>query len=286
MVQDFTVDSAGEKVDIIIVDDNSPSMEEKQNRMAKRFANFIATLDGLDWQLGIITTDTEHKNIYWQDGRLLPFKGLKNTYVVNASTPNVVSVFQNTVRRKEWGSDDERGVLGLLRLFQRPENRFMIRPNSHVVSIIVSDEDERSNQWHLQPGDRPENLIKYFDSQFGKTNTYTNHSLVFQKDGPTCPKLGVQYRGYIYEQLSALTGGVVGDICQPDYSATLKAIGDNVRQSTFSAKLECAPRNGVVNVTYSPKPPFAVTATVNGDLLTLNPYPPVGTKVEVTYFCQ
>ncbi|MCB0370011.1 MAG: hypothetical protein KDD45_11450, partial [Bdellovibrionales bacterium] len=45
------------KVDILIVIDNSGSMSYEQSEMAKRFSGFVESLNGLDWQLGITTTD-------------------------------------------------------------------------------------------------------------------------------------------------------------------------------------------------------------------------------------
>ena len=45
------------KVDILVVDDNSGSMEFEQTSMANRVSNFLAILQGLDWRIGIATTD-------------------------------------------------------------------------------------------------------------------------------------------------------------------------------------------------------------------------------------
>ncbi|MEK6554144.1 MAG: vWA domain-containing protein, partial [Bdellovibrionota bacterium] len=155
----FIVDTSGRKLDVVIVIDNSPSMAEEQQKMAKRFSTFIETLKELDWQLGIITTDAGNGSKAWQDGRLLPFEGLKNTYSINAKTPDVNKVFEKTIRRKEWGTSKEEGIHSLYKAIQRSENKFLFRENSHVASVIVSDEDERSDGSKLKDVNQPTNLV-------------------------------------------------------------------------------------------------------------------------------
>lgn len=283
----LTIDTKGRKLDIVIVVDNSPSMVEEQKKMAARFSNFLNTLKDVDWQLGIITTDARSGNKEYQDGRLLPFKGAPaGTYAINASTPDLQKVFSNTVVRKEWGTDTEEGIHSILKMLQRPENRFMIREHSHFATVIISDEDERSDGKKLKVHNTPENLVATFQQLYGKSNTYSNHAIVLQPgfNPKKCPQVGSHYYGNTYMKLANMTGGVIGDICADDYGDILKSIGDTACAKTFTAVLKCEPV-GPVKVTLSPTDP-KVTYKVTGKELTLEPYPALGTKVDVEYYCD
>jgi len=264
-------------------------MTEEQDKMAKRFSTFISHLTGLDWQLGIITTDAHEGRHDWQDGKLVPFKGLVDTHIINAQTPNVFKVFAETVHRREWGSDDEEGIRNLYKVFNRPENRPMVRQHSLVASIIVSDEDERSDGTKLRPENTPEKLVATFKEKFGATNSYVNHSIIYHNGddkSPKCPQVGEHYFGAHYAKLSEMTGGVTGDICAEDYGDALKSIGDALQKATFTVMLKCAPTGGKVQLSYTPQPPNSITYTLDGGKMTLAPYPPIGTKVAATYYCD
>jgi hypothetical protein len=287
LTEHFTINSSGRKLDIVIVDDNSPSMVEEQKKMAARFSTFLQHLNGLDWQLGIITTDASSGKKPYQDGRLVPFVGAANTYAINPATPNLANVFSATVVRKEWGSDQEEGIRAIFKMLQRPENRFMLREQSHLATIIISDEDERSNGKKLKSYNTPENLLNTFTQLFGTTNTFSNHSIVLMPnyDTRTCRQIGSHQYGATYARLSQLTGGTIGDICAGDYGDILKNIGNDARNKTFTAVLKCEPV-GPVAVKLVPQPTSQIQHTLAGKQLTLSPYPPIGTHVEVTYFCD
>lgn len=286
--QTFMIDSSAKKLDVIVVIDNSPSMAEEQQKMADRFSTFISTLSNIDWQIGIITTDAREGSKAYQGGKLLPFEGLTNTFAIKSTTPNVNTVFGKTVKRKEWGSSTEEGIHSLLKSLTRPTNQFFFREHSHVASIIVSDEDERSNGTKLKTENQPENLVSAFAAKFGTKNTYSNHSIVLKADAAStkdCPQVGDYSAGETYMKLSRLTGGVIGNLCDKDYGQILKGIAENIRDRTYSALLTCVP-DGPVNVKVTPAPATPIVSTVNGTSLTLTPYPALGSKVDVTYYCD
>lgn len=285
--QTFTIDSLAKKLDIIIVVDNSPSMAEEQKKMAVRFATFIDKLKNVDWQIGIITTDAGDGTKPYKGGKLVPFEGLKNTYAINKATPGLEAVFAKTIRRKEWGSSNEEGIRALLKSFSVPANQFFFREQSHVASIIVSDEDEHSDGKNLKTVNQPENLITSFSTHFSTRNTYSNHSIVLQTKTSTkdCPQEGTFAPGETYMKLSRLTKGVIGNLCDNDYGQTLKGIADNINERTYSALLKCFP-DGPVTVKITPTPAAPVITTVVGATITLTPYPALGSKVDVTYYCQ
>src|SRR5690606_8968839 len=63
------------RVDILLVDDNSGSMSAEQNLLAQRFSTFISRLSGLDWQIGITTTDVTNDPVNGLRGSLLELSG-------------------------------------------------------------------------------------------------------------------------------------------------------------------------------------------------------------------
>src|SRR5882672_8876374 len=71
--------AAGGNVDILFIDDNSASMEVNESSLGSKFTSFIAAIKGLNWQIGITTTDCGDDE--WAIcGSLLTLNGLGNTY--------------------------------------------------------------------------------------------------------------------------------------------------------------------------------------------------------------
>lgn len=286
VVDTITIDSSGDKLDIVIVVDNSPSMKEEQRKMATRFSTFISKLSGLDWQLGIITTDATGKK-EWEEGRLVPMVGLKNTFLINKLTPHVEKIFGNTVQRKEHGTSNEEGIKALNLLLDRNEYNYAFRDRAHLATIVVSDEDERSNGKSLQLKNKPETLMNHVKNKWDGNKTFTHHSIVLLKEGSVkgCSQVGANFVGKTYMDLSRKTGGIIGNICSNDYGKELQAIGDSMTAEAYTMMLKCVP-TGSVEVTYLPVPNQPITHTVKENKLYLKPYPPVGTKVQAKYYCD
>src|SRR5690606_12181526 len=110
-----------DKVDVLVVIDNSGSMKTEQQNMKSRFSSFIDKLSGLNWQLGIITTDVT-RDTELRDGRLIEMSGL-NTRVLNTSMNinTVKTAFGNTIQRSESGSGSEQGIRASYRAVERSQ---------------------------------------------------------------------------------------------------------------------------------------------------------------------
>jgi hypothetical protein len=170
------------QVDILIVDDNSVSMLQRQQTLATHFPDFIQMLGNMDWRIAIVTTDNttldpncntyicqqirlmpqymkDHKN-----AQLVPFLNADHSstgrYFIDRNTPNAAALFTNTIQRPEsvWCSThpsyrelctqlisgDERGIYSAKKIVSGNPHNF-IRSTAQLHVIIVSDEDERSN---------------------------------------------------------------------------------------------------------------------------------------------
>ncbi len=261
------------KVDILFVIDNSGSMEAEQKKISQRFHNFITQIRGLDWHIGITTTDprkyNDTGNRNWSDGRLVPFSDGSYYLKSSMNLEKVQRLFAENIQRKEDGSDIEKGIYATYRTLERSVNiqtevdasiAEFLRYDSALAVVVVSDEDESpddevncsdgcpSSTFHSKSD--PDNLIDYVDRVFGPEKVFQFHSIIASTrlclDGE-----GYTY-GHKYRELSIKTGGVVGNICSDHYSGILSIIGNRVSNLRRTYKLDCTPQdannNGVIDM--------------------------------------
>jgi hypothetical protein len=267
---------ASNKVDILFVVDNSGSMAFEQQSMAQRMSSFMNQIIGLDYRIGITTTDPSSRE--WGDGRLVSLAGQSNRYVVDSSMPQgqAQALIGNTLQRKETGSPSEQGIYATYRAIERTlasgsnPNKLLFRPDAGLAVVVISDEDESASG----PKNIPENLVKYVQWVWpGKLFSF--HSIITIPGDDECRRTQGAAFGVIYERMSRLTGlgtvggAIVGSVCASDYGAQLSGIGDSVRQMNKTMTLQCepvGPRNSSVVVRY------------NGANFT-DPYEVIGTKL-------
>jgi hypothetical protein len=89
--------------------------------------------------------------------------------------------------------------------------------------------------------------------------------------------------GYKYNELSTLTGGGVGSICESDFSGHLKYFKDQIIKDMASLPLECAPIGGKVTVTVDPA--FTTSTRVENMTLFFDPKIPAGRTIKAEYQC-
>ncbi len=218
----FNVNQASGKVDILIVVDNSGSMSYEQRNMANRFDSLIDKLKGMDWQMGIVTTDMS-ADANLKDGRLISFANL-NKYLISSQDDPIEAkkAFAATIQRPEMGSGLEQGIRATYRAFERAlmnstqgggiSNAGLVRPGSTVAVIVVSDADEtvvqvkvgtdaNGNDIYRQlAGDEstftnrnfPVNLRDFFKSNFS-TNTLKFSSIIVKPDDLACAQNQTAY---------------------------------------------------------------------------------------------
>ncbi len=256
--KNLTVNPATTKVDVLVVVDNSGSMSVEQSNMGMRFASFLGKLQGLDWQVGIVTTDVQTNNTAaFKDGRLLRFNRL-NKNLIN-STDDIATAqlaFQETVQRPNGeGSGNEQGVKATFRALERAAssadaNNGLIRSGAALSVILVSDADETvaGNGSAGDPntfGDKnkTENLQAYIATNYpGKTFKF--NSIIVRDGDVACLNLagsGNEGYGRNYQKLTNATSGVLGSVCEADYGNQLSVIGDNTVENVRTVALDCNP---------------------------------------------
>lgn len=240
------------KVDILIVIDNSGSMNYEQVEMANRFSGFIKNLNGLDWQIGITTTDMVIEKPL-SDGRLIKFEN--NAFILSSQNDPalVTELFSKAIQRpKDEGSSREQGVNAIYRAIKRTElsedldtthNRELFRQDASLAVVVVSDADETPFENVISDYNNPEKLLSYMKEKWPQ-KVASIHSIIVKSDDKVCledPLSKNESYGKAYEFLSKATSGIVGSVCEADYSGQLKIMGLDIKDKVNSIKLTCAP---------------------------------------------
>lgn len=255
-----TIDlSYSNKVDVLMVIDNSGSMLTKQQSMADRFSNFIGHLATLDWQMAMTTTDlgvAATPDAPLTNGRLIELTGAAGQYILTSSMnpASVQSLFKSTIVRPEVGSSDEQGIAASYRVLERsldPSNPInvsggntsFVRSDAALAIIVVSDADETPGPAGTGPKNIPGNLLTFLNTSFPK-KPFSFHSIIVKPNDATCLNnqwLFNEGYGISYDNLAKATGGIVGSVCEWDYGQQLSDIGAAVTKLVRTIQLQCAP---------------------------------------------
>jgi hypothetical protein len=291
--QTFTVTAAGRKVDILLVIDNSGSMDEDINKLAQRLDGFVARLDSekIDWQLCLTTTDPG------LGGAALMWSGTSD-YVLTKNIPNRYQVFTNTINNLGSGSGSEQGIAAMRGSLN--DNRGCYRQDALLAPIVISDEDERSTGGYpsmvgqpqyepLTDVNLPASYVSAVRAKFGASKKVSVSTIVINPGDTACFDTqraeSLVFYGARYTELRKMTGGIKGNICASDYANQLRDIGDGIKASLSSLQLECAPV-GRPYLTILPNPPAGLRAELMGDKIYFNPALQEGSSGIVEYKCR
>jgi hypothetical protein len=141
------------KVDILFVIDNSKSMLDEQTKLRSAIASFIEKLGGssvLDYRLGVITVyDATHcsklNNCYAAGKLRSPFVSRNDKAADQLKAALEVGVLEP----KDGGPEFEQLFHPIAEAFSpamNSANGGFIRPDSHVVIVMITDESDSSTQ--------------------------------------------------------------------------------------------------------------------------------------------
>jgi hypothetical protein len=199
-------------IDILLVIDNSYSMEEEQISLADKLNALISDLSEVDWQINVITTDSPCSTT-----AELP---------LTPETPDMNNLFKNAVKVGINGSGYEKGLkFAADNVLQGcSSNPAWLRPNSALAILVVSDEDEDSTSRYRENA-------PLFLNDLGQAGYITGENFKFYGiiGHPSSPCPTIQSPGELYATVIEATGGIWGSICAPDYGPTLSAISEDIR---------------------------------------------------------
>jgi hypothetical protein len=234
---DTYTQQAASKIDVLWVVDNSGSMLPRQENLARNFQAFINefTRNAIDYRIAVTTTD-----IFKEKGALV---GAPK--VLTPMTPDVLTKFALNVKVGTTGSPYEVGFEAarlaiekandanaltiqeckracqsktacLERCDSAPDFDFL-RKEAFLYIVFVTDEEDKSAQ-------DVRYFYRYFETAKGiGNNAMVTTAAIMGNTGNACGATP----GARYQQLAELTGGVVGSICDANFSATLKKLGSN-----------------------------------------------------------
>lgn len=264
------------QVDFLLVLDDSNSMKPELERLSAKLSNFMSSLEAsdIDWQMCYTTTSGHSvgKNtIYGEPKAWKSYQPNGNTpsYLLKKGSSNLDQVFTATINNLALGSQlsyDERGIKATFENFKsgEPNNspaHSCYREGAAISVILISDEDERSlggdaknlkanesaqSVLPLEPEDLPAVLINQAGQSFGSDVRFTFNSIIVKPGDKACEQqqdnsASPSHPGHYYADISRLTEGGVGSICDADYSAHLNTFKDKIVNSMTQLVLQCVP---------------------------------------------
>lgn len=199
-------------IDILVVIDNSYSMEEEQANLADKLTALLSDLNEVDWQINVITTDNTCRRI-----PELPLK---------PDTQDMVQLFKKAVKAGINGSGSEIGLKNVVDHLKPTctQDPAWKRENTDLAVLIVSDEDEDSSSKYYMKSDL---FIKDLETKgYIPGKNLKVYGIIGHPD-VVCPN--VEAPALTYAEAIKGTGGLWGSICAPDYTPTLAAMSRDIR---------------------------------------------------------
>lgn len=255
-----------DQVDILFVVDDSASMIAEQQLLVAGFGSFLDAIDesGTDFHLGVIRIDFAYDDP--ERGRLL---GLP-PYLTRAD--DYGPAFRERALVGTEGSGYEKGLEAAY-FAVSPQataaggpNEGFLRPAANLVVVVVSDEDDCSDEGRLgfrydriECYTRADELVPVpvwvdrFRALKPRPEQIQIAAIIGPQDAPgLCGEESIA--GERYAEAAALTGGLVASICEPDWSSFLGDLGVQAVGLARVFPLTCGAKDGSVEVEVDGEP--------------------------------
>lgn len=257
------------KVDVLIVIDNSGSMQYEQQSMGSRVRNMLQILRGLDYRIAVVTTDPDatrtSKGVkYYGDGDMIPIVGQTNRLWIDSTMDETVAqqALSATLQRPETGSGTEQGIKATYRFVEKNAgvaNGFF-RDGANFATLVISDEDESANT----DKNDPQKLLALIAGKFNSQKAYSWHSIITKPGDTACKSTYGYSYGERYKTITTLTGGILGSVCEVDYAAQVSGIATEIRNLIKNITLSCEPLPGYPITVRRDGVAYTVPYTVEG----------------------
>jgi hypothetical protein len=269
----FTQDSTRDgDVDILWVIDDSGSMADNQDALARNFGTFINQFlaKNIDFKMAITTTDgTSTRN-----GKMVGDSSKLTRASAQGNRTAFTNNFTKWIKVGTSGSGIEQGLKCASSFLDRYASSFL-RDDAYLAIVFVSDEEDQSEK-------KKEEYLARFQAAKRSPGMVKAYSIVTTK----LPK-NAQWEtiGTRYEYVSDKTSGKYSDITD-DFAATLSDMGGSIVNLIDKFPLAEAPYNDLIKV-YVNNVQVTAGWTYDSVAHTLkfnaNAVPAEGAKIEVRY---
>lgn len=280
LIEETFTQPAVSKTDILLTIDDSCSMADEQAELAANLNSFLgyATSRGLDFQLGVTTTDD---TALTARGRLLQTP--TNPKVLRWDTPQLTSLFAAKVQVGTGGSGQEMPLSTTMRALTPPlsdgANAGLLRDDAALGIIIVTDAVDQS----LEP------ISTYVDRILGVKGDARRFLVSVNVVGPFSTTAGCSTEGSVdngrFRTLVEASGGVRADICTANWARDLTRVAEAAFGARASFPLVARPdvsRPLTVTVNGQAAPDAGFDAPANAVDFGGQP-PPPGATISVRY---
>ncbi|MBM4379275.1 MAG: choice-of-anchor D domain-containing protein [Deltaproteobacteria bacterium] len=288
------------KADILLVIDDSGSMQDKQNELSQNFGAFFqyANAAGVDYQLGVTTTDVDPQTCFFGQctgpgpmGKLIG--DASNPKILTSTTPNVGGLYAQKVKVGTNGSGEEKGLaaaeLALTPPLITSDNAGFVRQDANLAVVVVTDAVDQSPKATSYYLNRLLNV-----KGFNKANMFT-FSVIgpFQSSAPSSCSYDGSSPDTRYAYLATQTSGVKAEICNSNWNTTLQNLGKTAfgyRSSFYMNGTPDPSRTATIKVTLdgvdipAGAGAWAYDSTANAVVFNTSNPPTPGQTLTVTYF--
>jgi hypothetical protein len=250
--------SANNKLDILFLIGDEPSMSSKQAQLVTSMATFMSQFiaKGFDFKIAVATTSAymADPNLNGHDpadvieADFNDFDGTShsNVFVINNATPDLQAVFAiNAKPNKNTAGQDSRPFSSFRASLNNTSliNNGFHRTDAFLAVIIVTNSEDYSDDarcvgcnWGGKASsptlDDPSVYSNFLDTITGSTATVKKYSVSAMTQSVTACQ-GGQLMNRVMALANA-TGGAVGDICQADFGPQMVMIANQI--ATLSTK--------------------------------------------------
>lgn len=236
-------------LDLLLIVDNSCSMYEEQEALLQSAPGFFNEVDalGVDWQLGIVTTDMDNAS---HQGSLHPIGGVR---FLDATVPDPVGKLEATLPIGTSGSVTEKGLAAAWTAIEvkatTSTNAGFYRDEAHLAMVVISDENDQTPISNADFIDWAQTLKHYPE--------WVSFSSIV---GPMSGCSTAAEPGEKYIDVTNAVGGKFRSVCSLDYSPIMSTLTDFLEYQGKWIALD-----------YNPVQPTIVVTVVESD----------GTRIEL-----
>lgn len=277
-----TNSSFNNKLDILFVIDDSGSMSPYQTNLSNNFSAFISDFitKGYDFRIAVITSSAWEAQFFGgaSSQNRARFRSTSGSAILDPSTLNIETAFSQNISAGTTGNGDERPLQSIQVALEHSFNSSYGFPRSdaYLAVIIVTDEDDYSNSTStcLQPNPsggcnnnaynpgwthpsmsthQTSNYVSYFDSLTNSTSTIKKYNVstiavtdnACKTNPSTHPAAMIGLR---VMDIANETEGVIGSICDTNFSASLNLIQQQIGELSTQFYLSRVPIESSIRV--------------------------------------